>query len=545
MAKGDTHRAYGETLWGCLATVAGLPEGQNAAATAAKNRKLWNGLLLHLLGPDALATLTDATNQPVSIDKLSADDLALIRRRLARKQWEMPDLSGSDPVIDLSRIRFPVEIDFNGFVFPIPVTFENSIFEGNARFTGAVFGSRVNAKDLIVGLNGHFEQVSAADGLDLTNGNFRDYTSFWSASFGGVVRLDSVHLQKGSCFAEVRFAADATFVGARLAGDTDFSSAEFLQDVVFRSTMFLGPASFKTAKFDALAKFQNSEFHSNANFQLATFAGWARFEHSNFNASAVFSETTFQMWANFESAEFAGMVSFGGTTFGSWATFTSAKFLSPVAFPNASFRDAPVFFETCFHEDTDWGGVTWPGKPTRQRDGHQYVRRYERLALIMSDLKKYEDEHFFFRKAMQARRIRDGRSVSSAVNWFYEFACDYGHGIGRALALWLGWIGLTGILLWSMVFRNGWQPGLGANWNTVQPLIDLRDAMLLSFANCHAFLGLTRWTAKPLIDRITKSGDYSQAAIDSLHVISGVQTVGGVITLFFLLLTLRNRFKMH
>ncbi len=36
-----------------------------------------------------------------------------------------------------------------------------------------------------------------------------------------------------------------------------------------------------------------------------------------------------------------------------------------------------------------------------------------------------------------------------------------------------------------------------------------------------------------------------RVTIDSLHVISSVQTVGGVITLLFLLLTLRNRFKMH
>ena len=44
----------------------------------------------------------------------------------------------------------------------------------------------------------------------------------------------------------------------------------------------------------------------------------------------------------------------------------------------------------------------------------------------------------FFQKEMQARRIADGRSISSLTNWLYEIIADYGYDFGRACSWWAG-----------------------------------------------------------------------------------------------------------
>lgn len=163
----------------------------------------------------------------------------------------------------------------------------------------------------------------------------------------------------------------------------------------------------------------------------------------------------------------------------------------------------------------------------------------------MNQLQKHEDEHRFFRLANRAKRVRDKEWLPNAVNWFYEFTCDYGHGIGRAVSIWLGWIVFSGFFLWGTAFMDDWDPENTKELSGEEALLNMLDAMLLSFSNCLSFLGLNRTYAKPLLERFKEEGAYSDMAIASLNVIGGIQSVVGVITLFFVLLTLRNRFKMH
>ena len=202
------------------------------------------------------------------------------------------------------------------------------------------------------------------------------------------------------------------------------------------------------------------------------------------------------------------------------------------SFQNVTFTVAPLFFETTLHEDTNWTEITWPKKPEDKEDATEYVRRYDRLALMMSTLKQPDNEHRFFRLSMQAKEVRDGKGISTSVSRLYGLFC-YGWGLEYALKLWVFHI-LLGAGCLSVM----------ALWQRSQPLPNLAkivtkivQALAVSFSNSHPVLGLRSGPAK--------------SAHDSFETLSGfdilwmIQSLSGSLLLFFLVLTIRNRFRLR
>ena len=137
---------------------------------------------------------------------------------------------------------------------------------------------------------------------------------------------------------------------------------------------------------------------------------------------------------------------------------------------------------------------------------------------------------------MRARRSAEGWNIAHLMNWFYEMLCDYGYGLGRISTIWASHIGASALTLWSLKTLSAEHSEF--SWQLVlEILCDLPPAIVISFSNAHALLGLknsfledvfTAWKEMPLFGAV-----------------GGVQTVFGVILLFFLLLTVRNRFRMR
>lgn len=80
-------------------------------------------------------------------------------------------------------------------------------------------------------------------------------------------------------------------------------------------------------------------------------------------------------------------------------------------------------------------------------------------------------------------------------------------------------------------------------------LSEIFQSVVISFSNLHSFLGINRVFAKNIYAKFDshsdKFGNFSEMSILLFNIIGGIQSIIGVIILFFLLLTLRNRYRMR
>jgi hypothetical protein len=207
------------------------------------------------------------------------------------------------------------------------------------------------------------------------------------------------------------------------------------------------------------------------------------------------------------------------------AVFRNAEFTAITTFTSARFAvRVPDFRGAKMHEATEWHGVTWPPPPQHESLAPDQVYAYERLKQEMERLKKHEDEQFFFRQELRAKRgMMEPWSGEWILNVLYGAVSDYGHSIGKPLfGLYL--LFASGIfVLWSIpVFKES-----GMNFFSVASL---------GFVNVFSFLPARR---DVLTDEVVRN--LSAAA----HVVGALQSVLGLVLLFLLGLALRNRFRMR
>ena len=455
-------------------------------ATARKdhvaNRDLWNGYMRHLIG-DAVANLQRADATRLVLLSIRFDEIEQIREEIPGLPQELPE------EISLSGLDFAEAVNFQDFYFPVSVDFRGSRFAGDADFEKSTFGGNATFTEISFGGNADFEKSSFAAVANFTDSSFKRHADFEKSIFGG----------------------DADFEKSTFGGNADFAK---------------------------------STFWGAATFTESTFWGAATFTESTFWGAAIFEGRTFEGGANFAKSTFKGLATFTGRTFAGPADFSNAKYEGKTSFQNVTFTVAPLFFETTLHEDTNWTEITWPKKPEDKEDATEYVRRYDRLALMMSTLKQPDNEHRFFRLSMRAKEVRDGwgiNIISTFSSRLYGLFFRYGWGFERALGLWVAHLVLGAVYLRGM-----------ALWQMSQPLSCLKNcpALAISFSNSLPFLGLQRGPAKSAyacFDTLT-GFNITYACFDTLtgfDMLWTIQSLSGPLLLFFLLLTIRNRFRLR
>ncbi|MDE0347332.1 MAG: hypothetical protein OXI66_16365 [Boseongicola sp.] len=349
------------------------------------------------------------------------------------------------------------------------------------------------------------------------------HADFSNAIFPSRITLsDKTQFYSQTRFCNANFSAGLSSCGARFHTHVSFSGSRFEHTATFVETLFMGGASFKDALFYVNAMFNDSQF-----------------EERYFSGGI-----TLPVLADFRNAKFPDGASFRAVVFGRdesaysrklWperrADFSGAEFGAATSFRWAVFAGAPAFFNTTLHEDTDFGRVDWSRAETTNISADYAVRAWERLELMMSRLEKPLDRHQFFRLKMRARRRTEGR-VLRTLNWLFEKTSDYGWGVGRASACWLGHWLIASLVL----FANSDAAASGAErWRLALA------ALGTGFANAHAFLFLTAEgghleSARKLLEECERYAIMTR--------LGTLEAVLGPILLFFLLLTLRNRFRL-
>ena len=344
--------------------------------------------------------------------------------------------------------------------------------------------------------------------------------------FGEQIDFSYVDLPPAFAMGGFVFKGIATFEGARFDSAAHvFLGAVFDGNVTFEGAEFRGDFVFMRVKFEHSPTFSRAQFHRRADFRGCTFPSRARFNHAHFSWPALFDDCVFEYGANFMDAVLESDIS-----------FRSANFQWIVYFQRAKFRGGvPAFFKAELPEYTVWHDCEWPKIPKSIDIALGHIQGYQRLARMMSDLEKFDDHRMFVREEMRVRRRVERWFPAGLMNHAYELICDYGFGLGRILAIWFCHIVIGAELLFFPKLTATLKVGTVSGWPAAkESILDFLLALVLSFTNAHGPLGLYR--------------TYFQEEIKDwpwLIWVGPVQTVLGVIILFFLLLTIRNRFRMR
>ena len=174
--------------------------------------------------------------------------------------------------------------------------------------------------------------------------------------------------------------------------------------------------------------------------------------------------------------------------------------------------------------------------PSDEDQALDQIKRYQRLALLMIRQEKSEDQRMFVRQEMRVRRRVDGWFPVGLMNLAYALVCDYGHGVRRIAVLWLAHMlwGAIALCISKCISSMDQEPVLQA---MRESLSEFASAILVSIGNAHGLLGLN--------DQFFGEAVKAFKDVPWYNGIGAFQTIVGVILLFFLLLTIRNRFRMR
>jgi hypothetical protein len=346
-------------------------------------------------------------------------------------------------------------------------------------------------------------------------------TSFESATFSGA-----------AFFGGATFGGGAGFFNATFGGKASFDRATFNEAAGFGDATFSGAARFTDATFGGAALFDRGTFSGEAWFDNATFSGEAWFDSATFKGPAWFDSATFGEEAWFSEATFSGPAVFSRAKFGlpgkmQSVTFANCHFAKPTTFHHATFHASyPDFTGAMLHDKTDFsfGADNWP----KDSKGNAEAAKAS-CATIRHNLGKQglpEAEHFFFRREMEFAGQIGGWWQRLPYRAFGTLS-DYGHSIARP-ALWL-------VALWAVVgtvihallqWQVAWVP------HPYHPF----QAYALSAANLVSFLGF---------QRAYFPADFMDWLPASVRVLSALETISGVLLLFFLGLGLRTTFRLR
>ena len=394
-------------------------------------------------------------------------------------------------------------------------------------------------REVIVNFSGHtFENdTSFAHRVlmeaDFSGVTFKENADFRAATFTGLTN-----------FSEAKFEGEKS----QLGDGTRFDNTEFHNTVYFNSANFNSYTDFSKSRFNGAAYFKNAKFVPKTGHSRMSL-GTTVFNNSNFISEVRFTSAQFGVSTGFRSVEFKDNADFSTAEFEK-CVFDNAVFEAKTSFRGTVFNKAPEFFETKLHENTDFNNVDWnraklPHIPFLQhaskkesdelvnKDIDEAIRAWDRLALIMSELEKPQQQQVFYKLRMRAQRKRDGWTWRSLVSYLFDGLSDYGWSIGRASLVWVLHIVIGTVILCLGVSPYTTESNCG-------PV--LLDSFLVSLANSHSFLGLT--SRNGYLSGVRECLDSPNYFESIVNMVGATQAFVGPILLFLLVLTLRNRFRL-
>ncbi len=241
----------------------------------------------------------------------------------------------------------------------------------------------------------------------------------------------------------------------------------------------------------------------------------------------MFDQTVF-CGANFSSTKqttesFEFPISFRGCVFSDYANFKNRRFRNTADFEGAEFQVAPLFHGSELHQHTVFTDVRFD---ILSKDAES---AYRALKLAMNKHHAHAEEMMFFRLEMQARRYKT-KWPGKALYWLYELCSDYGQSIARPAGILFGSFWLFLVWYWMILF-NGRLDEVAATAGSN------RIGKLYVFTLEHTVPFLL-----PVVKAVDTLPGVGFSAWTSTLV--AIHTTISIVLFFFLLLGIRNRFRL-
>lgn len=484
--------------WYVLATVAG-EQGEifHNAKLHKKNRRIWNGWTCRDMENSKRAEWAEKLKIDVQeLAPLDIEDTDLLNMRFGAAFPNMP-IENSVP-----KIQEPWDcIDFTHLHFENHFSVNEFLFKGKTSFYESYFGDRA-----------YFRNFHATDEVNFAGVHFSGRVYFFSSHFASSVNFRQSHFD----------------------GRTFFSNSSFVGGVNFHAVNFRGKTRFEDTRFGADCDFEATHFDWDAFFNGAQFSGDAKFDKKvRFAGNAVFDEAIFKRKSNFSDACFEKTAGFSDGAFKGSTDFYNARFTSHV----------PTFYQREMHQDTTFteDPAYWPAPtPDNAQHGKQ---AYTRLRQIAAGNQNPDLEHFFLRQEMRCKEVlakdRIDRWAFAAYRIFSDYGISFAWPAFWLAAVWgFGWGIIGSYLRYSTkccesvrVIFNG---VVGAAENTKISENPIGDGAIISLGNTLPFIDISKKMHE----------DFFKAAPWWLDLLSALQSILGIILIFFIALGLRNRFRL-
>lgn len=499
--------------WYVLATVAGEQSGRNVWELNydlhLRNRRFWNGWMCQNLSEHDRAALAEEMELDAeNLKPLSDAERAELDKRFADAFPDQAyDERKPDPKksVDASRLYFSRSVSLQKCWFPLSANFSSSYFEKIVDFSEATFAGQA-----------HFSSAYFGPGTTFSG------THFSGTRMTGLVLFDNVHFDQSPNFEKAKFDGPLIFHKATFGGGASFAETRFTAAALFKEARFDRRAAFNAACFGSKAEFENARFYDTTNFEAVRFCAAADFQTAHFAADA-----------NFRTAHFAGSADFQNVKFEQDVDFSNGAFGSKTIFKEANFKDrVPEFFHREMHQDTSFSDSPefWPD--VTEDNAEEGKRAYTRLRQVASEVYDPDLEHFFLRQEMRCKE-RIERDKRDWFHWFFFFLyrkiADSGISVSTPF-----WLMVCVLSFGTGCFAGYFDSGAAAVLNAELQDNRYASAAGVSFGNLFGFLGINRLYFTDLLI----------SAPDGLQFVAGLQTVLGVVLLFFFGLGLRNRFRL-
>jgi uncharacterized protein YjbI with pentapeptide repeats len=313
----------------------------------------------------------------------------------------------------------------------------------------------------------------------------------------------------------------------------DCKNIYFLKNLHLKGFYFPGVVVFDNSHFSRLAYFDQSVYKSPATFNNVHFAENASFSQAHFDSvifrgsqfygSAYFNKVRFCGIAHFEGSYFKGRVTFSLSRFSSYVFFSLCKFDWITEFRNTVFAlQSPVFTQTQFHQDTTF--TNDPGFwPTANRENSKRgIETYTLLQQFAAENRKTELERFFLRQEWACKEVLSENTIDRWTSKAFGFFADYGNSFAWP-AFWLAavWGSCWGIIGSYLKYCKGYTNPIG-------------DGAMIALGNTLPFINISEKMHQ----------DFYKHAPWWLDLLSALQSILGIILIFFIALGLRNRFRL-
>lgn len=331
----------------------------------------------------------------------------------------------------------------------------------------------------------------------------------------GLLAAQDAHIEDRLLFGGSIFYDEVWLMGARFHNKVDIIGCHFNKQTILDDCVFSGEVSIDSCMFSRL------------NY-------YSHFTARKIKVSGEFTVTKTQFYgpSDLKAAEFERTVLFEGIRFGSSVNFDEAKFNDKTSFLKATFKDfVPTFFKPSLYPNTlftlnsdSWPtNMNAPGLENYKLLILENKNAYEALKYEMNKLQKTDAENFFYRQELRCKALLDPWYYRP-IYWIYDRFSDNGYSAARPA---VGLVVLI-IVFWGFygsVFRN-----IGCLEAITSPIL---DGFVISLGNTLPFLAIGNTT---YADAVTQFPAW-------LKFLSAIQSLMGIVLLFFLGLGLRTRFR--